>query len=153
MRDATVKGGYDKNLHINENRCNNIPIEDNIIKLSRQFLELTKGSHNGKHKPKPQSRDTGKKNKQKRKVKDGLGIKFCNLSINIMGANCRNITNKKASIKEIMEARSVDIEVFSELNTENPPKIKGFTTFSKISKRKFNGIRVYIRNHLRGNVL
>ena len=31
--------------------------------------------------------------------------------------------------------------------------IKGFTTFSKISKRKFHGIGVYVRNHLRGNIL
>ena len=35
----------------------------------------------------------------------------------------------------------------------NPPKIKGFTTFSKISKRKFHRIGVYVRNHLHGNIL
>ena len=43
--------------------------------------------------------------------------------------------------------------LFSELNTKKPPKIKGFTTFSKISKRNFHGIGVYVRNHLRGYVL
>ena len=32
---------------------------------------------------------------------------------------------------------------------QDPLKIKGFTTFSKISKRKFHGIRVYVRNILR----
>ena len=70
-----------------------------------------------------------------------------------MGANCKTINTKKASIAEIMKARRVDIGVFSKLNCKNPPKIIGFTTFSKISKRKFHGIRVYVRNHLRGNVL
>ena len=49
-----------------------------------------------------------------------------------------------------METRSVDIGVFSELNMKNQPKIKGFTTFSKICKRNFQGIGVYLRNHLRG---
>ena len=52
-----------------------------------------------------------------------------------------------------METRSVYIGEFSELYTKNPPKIKGFTTFSKISKRNFHGIGVYVRNHLRGYVL
>ena len=52
-----------------------------------------------------------------------------------------------------MEVRSVDIGLFSELNCKNPPKIKGFTTFSKIFKRKFHGIGVYVRNHLCGNIL
>ena len=52
-----------------------------------------------------------------------------------------------------MEARSFDIGVFSALNCKNPPKIKGFTTFIKILKRKFHGIGVYVRNHLHGNIL
>ena len=70
-----------------------------------------------------------------------------------MEANCRSITNKKVSRTEIMDLRSVDIGVFSELNTKNTTKIKVFTTYSKISiKRKLYGIGVYIRNHFHGNV-
>ena len=65
-----------------------------------------------------------------------MGFKYCKFSINIMGANCRSINNKKASINEIMETRSVDIGVFSELNTKNPPKIKGFTPSVRSQKAR-----------------
>ena len=41
----------------------------------------------------------------------------------------------------------------SELNTKKKPKFKGFTSFCKTSKRRFHGIAVYIRNHLKGHVL
>ena len=69
-----------------------------------------------------------------------------------LGANCRSINNKKSSITDILESRAVDVGVFSELNTKKPPKFKGFTSFSKTSKRRFHGIAVYIRNHLKGHV-
>ena len=42
---------------------------------------------------------------------------------------------------------------FQILSRKIPPKIKKFTSFSKISKSEFQGIRVYVRNHLRGNIL
>ena len=88
--------------------------------------------------------DTGKIYTRKCKDKNVLGIKCFKLSINILGANCCSLNNKKASITEIMEIRSVDIGVFSELNTKTPPKFKGLTTFSKISKHKFHNIGVYV---------
>ena len=49
--------------------------------------------------------------------------------------------------------RAVDIGFFSELNTKTRPKFKGFTSFCKTSKRRFNSLGVYIRNHLRGHLL
>ena len=47
-----------------------------------------------------------------------------------------------------MEVRSVVIGVFSEQNCKNPPKIKGFTTISKISKRKFH-VATYSASRMR----
>ena len=53
MRGATDKWGSDTNLLSNKNLfSNNILIEDNKV-------------HNGKDKSKPQSRDKGKKHKEK----------------------------------------------------------------------------------------
>ena len=49
--------------------------------------------------------------------------------------------------------RAVDIGVFSELNTKIQPKIICFTSFSKVSKRRFHGLGVYVRNHLRVHIL
>ena len=54
--------------------------------------------------------------------KEGLGIKYSKVSINFLGANCRSINNKQSSISDILEIR------------------------------RFHGIAVYIRNHLKGHV-
>ena len=91
------------------------------MNLSQRFNELT---NKGKD-PKQGDKTTNKKKlncNRKRKDKEGLGIKYTKLSLNILGANCRSINNKQASITEILDKRAVDIGVFSELNTKKPPK-------------------------------
>ena len=37
--------------------------------------------------------------------------------------------------------------------TKNPPKIKGFTKFRKISKHRFHGLGVYVLHHLTEHVI
>ena len=49
--------------------------------------------------------------------------------------------------------RADNIGLFSELNTKTPPKFKGLTSFCKVSERRFYGLEVYVRNHLRGHIL
>ena len=75
------------------------------------------------------------------------------LILNINSENCRSINKKRKSIEDFLDARFIDIGVFSELNTKNPPKIKGFHQFNKISKLKFHGVCIYVKNHLKGSVL
>ena len=63
------------------------------------------------------------------------------------------LIKKRKSIEDFLDARFIDIGVFSELNMKNPPKIKGFHQFNKISTLKFHSICVYVKNHLKGSVI
>ena len=66
----------------------------------------------------PQSGDNGKV------VKEDL---------NVYAANCRSIVNKRKSVEEIFMIRDIDIGILCELNTKNPPKIKGYQQFKNVS--------------------
>ena len=81
------------------------------------------------------------------------GVKYEDVKLNLYSANCRSILNKKKSIKEILDDRNIDIGMFSEINTKNVPRVRGYHPFSKVSKKKFRGSCIYVSNHLRGSVI
>ena len=85
-------------------------------------------------------------------VKD-LGVKYEDVDLKLYYANVRSIVNKKKSVKEILDNRNIDIGMFCEINTKNPPRIKGYHPFSQISNKKFRGSCVYVANHLKGSVI
>ena len=53
--------------------------------------------------------------------KEGLGIKYTKLSLNFLGANCRSINNKQASVSDILESRAVDVVFFFRTQHEKKP--------------------------------
>ena len=75
------------------------------------------------------------------------------IDINILSSNVRSFNNKKVSIENILNSKSVDIGVFSEINTKRVPKFKGFTSFTKYSKKRFHGVSIYVNNNIASRVL
>ena len=66
--------------------------------------------------------------------------------------NSRSITNKKKSLEEIFEIKQVDFGIIHEVNTQKPPKIKGYHRFNCLSKKKFHGSVIYVNNRYKGSV-
>ena len=63
----------------------------------------------------------GKINPDRTKREEGLGIKYTKLSLNFLGANCRSINNKQASVSDILEIRAVDVGFFFRTQHEKNP--------------------------------
>ena len=63
---------------------NKLSVEENIRNLIKVFSELNNKGYNSNHKTQTTK---GKSCTRKRKNKDGLGIKYSKLSLNILGAN------------------------------------------------------------------
>ena len=76
------------------------------------------GSETPPHTSVPQRGDNGKV------VKEDL---------NVYAANCRSVVNKRKSVEKIFMVRDIDIGILCELNTKNPPKIKGYQQFKNVS--------------------
>ena len=77
----------------------------------------------GKHKPEVNNNATkeaatSKERSSNKRNKDTIDI-------NILSSNVRSFNNKKVSIENILNSKSVDIGVFSEINTKRIPRFKG----------------------------
>ena len=83
------------------------------------------------------------------------GRKQCNYQeLNVYACNTRSITSKTSSIKTVLANNDIDLCILSELNTRNPPKFKGYLNpFCKLSNQAFHGIAIYVKNHLKGNII
>ena len=82
--------------------------------------------------------------------------KVSNEVLNVYAANCRSIVNKKKSVEEIFTIRDIDIGILCELNTKNPPKIKGYQQFKNVLSSKktlFHHICIYVKNKFQDKVL
>ena len=79
-------------------------------------------------------------------------VKHVRDDIIIYNCNSRSITNKKQSLEEIFEIKKVDFGIISEVNSKNPPKIKGYHRFNHLSDKKFHGTVIYVNNRLKGSV-
>ena len=77
----------------------------------------------------------------------------CTMDLNILSSNVRSFNNKKASIEDILNSKSVDIGVFSEINTKRIPRFKGFTSFTKYSKKRFHGVSIFVSNNIASRVI
>ena len=67
-----------------------------------------------------------------RKVEKGF------ININIASLNCRSISNKVLSIREILNGQNLDIAFCSELNIRHKvPGFQGYKSFLRKSERKF----------------
>ena len=64
--------------------------------------------------------------------------------------NSRSLNNKKGSLEEIFEAKQVDFGIISEVNSKNPPRIKGYHRFNCLSDKKFHGTVMYVNNRFKG---
>ena len=53
----------------------------------------------------------------------------------------------------MLNSKSVDIGVFSEINTKRIPKFKGFTSFTKYSKKRFHGVSIFVNNTIASRVI
>ena len=67
--------------------------------------------------------------------------------------NIRSVQNKKASLNEQLLRDEVDVCVVSEMNTKRCPKLKGYTSFSNLSDKKFHGVSIFVANELAGDTL
>ena len=68
--------------------------------------------------------------------------------------NCRSITNKVLSIREILASQNIDIAFCSELNIrQKAPGFQGYKSFLRKSERKFHGIACYVKNNIHEHVL
>ena len=63
--------------------------------------------------------------------------------------NARSVTNKEVSIVKAMQDREVDIAAINELNTVNPPNIRGLTYFHARMGKKLRSRAIYIANKWR----
>ena len=73
-------------------------------------------------------------------------------STNFYCCNSRSITNKKKSLEEIFESKQVDFGIIHEVNTQKPPKIKGYHRFNCLSNKKFHGTVIYVNDRFKGSV-
>ena len=46
----------------------------------------------------------------------------------------------------------MDFGIISEVNSKNPPKIKGYHRFNHLSDKKFHGTVIYVNNRFKGSV-
>ena len=73
-------------------------------------------------------------------------------NINLYCCNSSSITNKKKSLEEIFESKQVDFGIIHEVNTQKPPKIKGYHRFNCLSNKKFHGTVIYVNDRFKGSV-
>ena len=77
----------------------------------------------------------------RRKIEKGF------ININIAALNCRSISNKALSIREILNGQNLDFAFCSELNIRHKaPGFQGYNSFIRKSERKFHGIACYTVN-------
>ena len=83
------------------------------------------------------------------------GRKQCNFhELNVYACNTRSITSKTSSIRTVLANNDIDVCILSELNTRKPPKFEGYLKpFCKLSNQAFHGIAIYVKNHLKGNII
>ena len=67
--------------------------------------------------------------------------------------NICSVQNKKASLNEQLLRDEVDVCVVTEMNTKRCPKLKGYTSFSNLSDKKFHGVSIFVANELAGDTL
>ena len=70
----------------------------------------------------------------------------------VYSANSRSLNNKKCSVEEIFAAKNIDFGIISEVNSKNPPRIKGYHRFNCLSDKKFHGTVMYVNNRYKGTV-
>ena len=72
------------------------------------------------------------------------------INLNVTSLNCRSITNKVLSIREILNGQDIDMAFCSELNVRHKaPGFLGYKSFLRKSERKFHGIACYVRMRAR----
>ena len=62
----------------------------------------------------------------------------------VIPLNAGRITNKLSSIKDALRTKKVDVAVIHELNTVNPPDIRGYKIFHVRDDRNFIGTAIYV---------
>ena len=68
--------------------------------------------------------------------------------------NCRSISNKALSIREILKGQNLDFAFCSELNIRHKaPGFQGYKSFVMKSERKLHGIACYMRNSMHEHIL
>ena len=76
------------------------------------------------------------------------------INLNVASLNCRSITNKVLSIREILNGQNIDIAFCSELNARHKaPGFQGYKSFLRKSERRFHGIACYVRNSVHEHIL
>ena len=83
----------------------------------------------------------------------GQGDPITLKALNLYFCNVRSIGNKKSTIQNILDHGMIDIGMFSEINTKNVPRFKGYQQFTLYSKRRFHGLTVAVKNEIANNVI